>query len=354
MIEQLPSTTISQISKRLVQLRAEGGATTLGRVLTLVVYTTDAGIEEAIAAANFASREHPMRIIVVAIATSEIVPAWVRPIESPGPDQPAPVPVPATDDRLDAEIRVGRDAGAGDVIVLQPRGAVAAEPGRLVSGLLLADAPVVSWWSDLWPAHTQMTPLDGVAIRRITDSGVFPDPTEHLLSLAQGYRPGDTDLAWSRLTLWRAQLASALDNAPERQFTHVTVSGTPDSSSTLLLGAWLRLQLGVPVKRLALPLGASVAWGIHSVVLHSDDGDTVIERSHGPFAAITQPGHPRLEVPLPRRPRQQCLAEDLRLLTPDPLFGRVLTQGVPRVLADGDPEPYPHDVTRDSEMEENS
>ena len=40
MIIDLPSTTTSQINSRLVRLRDEGGATTLGRVLTLVIVAT--------------------------------------------------------------------------------------------------------------------------------------------------------------------------------------------------------------------------------------------------------------------------------------------------------------------------
>lgn len=314
MIEHLHDTTVSAIARRLVQLRAEGGATTLGRVLTLVILSTGTGVEEAIAAANFASQEHPMRIIALALDASE-----------------------PTADRLEAEIRVGSDAGAGDVIVLRPAGAVADDPERLVAGLLLADAPVVVWWADLWPVDGAESPFSHPAQRRITDSGAFDDPLTRLSSLSESYRPGDTDLAWSRLTLWRAQLASALDNAPGRPVTGVTVRGTNDSSSTLLLAAWLRMQLQVPVRHVDLPALAGTPWGIHSVTIHSDEGDTEVGRSHGPFVAITQPGHPRLEVPLPRRARSQCLAEDLRLLRPDALYGRVMTVGLPLLLAEPAP-----------------
>jgi glucose-6-phosphate dehydrogenase assembly protein OpcA len=59
MIVEMPNTTISKVSKNLVNLRDEGGAVALGRVLTLVIETDFAGIEEAIAAANEASRAHP-------------------------------------------------------------------------------------------------------------------------------------------------------------------------------------------------------------------------------------------------------------------------------------------------------
>jgi glucose-6-phosphate dehydrogenase assembly protein OpcA len=330
MIELMPNTTVSQVSRRLVSLRVEGGVTTLGRVLTLVIPCTLSGVEEAIEAANFASREHPMRVILIARSGSVILSRT-----SLSGDSSAPALLPREPrDGLDAEIRVGGDAGASEVIVLRPRGEVADSPDRLVSGLLLSDAPVVIWWSDIWPDQAAETPLGKLAQRRITDSGAFLDPSDRLRALAHDSQPGDTDLAWARVTLWRAQLAAALDNAPSCRITDVTVSGTPDSSSTTLLAAWLRLQLRVPVHRREMPFDAGVTWGIHSIVIHSSDGDISITRSHGTFVAIEQPGHPRLEVPLPRRPLQECLAEDLRLLRPDDLYRQVVTLGVPMLLGD--------------------
>jgi len=66
-IIDLPSTTTSQVNSKLVHLREQGGAYTIGRVLTLVVVADDSErTEEVIDAANHASREHPCRVIVVA------------------------------------------------------------------------------------------------------------------------------------------------------------------------------------------------------------------------------------------------------------------------------------------------
>jgi len=63
------------------------------------------------------------------------------------------------------------------------------------------------------------TPLGRLAQRRITDAGSADDPQEALRRIAAGYRPGDTDFAWTRLTLWRAQLAAALDQPPYEPIT---------------------------------------------------------------------------------------------------------------------------------------
>ena len=56
MITDLPNTTVAKVSRALVRIRAEGGAVALGRVLTLVISTTNDTAEEAIQAANDASR----------------------------------------------------------------------------------------------------------------------------------------------------------------------------------------------------------------------------------------------------------------------------------------------------------
>ena len=56
MIIDLPNTTVSAISKALVNLREEGGAVALGRVLTLVIMTRPDHVEDAIAAVAWPGR----------------------------------------------------------------------------------------------------------------------------------------------------------------------------------------------------------------------------------------------------------------------------------------------------------
>jgi len=300
-IIDLPDTTASQVSKTLVRIRDEAGAVALGRVLTLIITSEIGEEEDVIAAANEASREHPMRIIVVstdpAVSTA----------------------------RLDAEIRVGGDAGASEVIVLRAHGGTATDLRGLVTGLLLPDAPVVSWWPGECPDAVCDTPLGRLAQRRITDAGAARDPHEALRRIAAGYRPGDTDFAWTRLTLWRAQLAAALDQPPYAAITAVEVSGAADSPSTSLLAAWLGLRLRVDV-RVEVADG-SVAGGIHRVALHRDAGSIVLERTRPGVALLRQPGQPDHELSLPRRGLRECLAEELRRLDPDDEFGAVLASG---------------------------
>ena len=301
MIIDLPDTTASHVSKTLVRIRDEAGAVALGRVLTLIIASVIGDEEEVIAAANEASREHPMRIIVVST------------------DASAPTA------RLDAEIRVGGDAGASEVIVLRAHGETATDLRGLVTGLLLPDAPVVSWWPGECPDAVWQTPLGRLAQRRITDAAATTDPQGTLARIAAAYRPGDTDFAWTRLTLWRAQLAAALDQPPYEPITRVTVSGAPDSPSTALLAAWLGLRLQVEVE--VDVADGNLSTGIHRVVLHRTSGEIRLERTQATVATLQQPGQPTHELSLPRRGLRECLAEELRRLDPDDEFGAVLESG---------------------------
>lgn len=307
MIVDLPSTTTSAINRRLVDLRETGGAIALGRVLTLVIVTDDAEAEEAIEAANFASREHPCRVLVVARGSRRGAP------------------------RLDAQIRVGGDAGASEVIVLRLYGELAGHGDTVVVPLLLPDAPLVAWWPGDAPDNPGAHPIGAMAQRRITDSAACARPRKVLDRLAATYRAGDTDLAWSRLTLWRGLLAAALDQPPFEKVTAAVVTGAPDSPSTDLLAAWLGRSLRVPVTRARTRSGA----GISGVRLDRASGPVELVRPDGSVAVLTQPGQPDRRIALPRRPVPDCLAEELRRLDPDEIYAEVLTRGLKQL--DGAP-----------------
>lgn len=303
MIIDLPDTTVSSVGRRLVKMREEGGAVALGRVLTLIIATRTELAEEAISAANDASREHPMRVIVV--MTDE-----------------------SSDPKLDAQIRVGGAAGASEVVVLHAYGAAASNAESLVTGLLLPDAPVVVWWPDLPPTDPGRSPLGKIAQRRITDASTRPYEAGRLSTLAAGYAPGDTDLSWTRLTNWREQLAAVLDQPPYEEVTAVEVRGAGDSPSTALLAAWLQLMLQVDVTWVY-----EDGWkdGIKSVRLTRASGDILLERPEPEVACLSQPNQPKHDFPLARRTLRECLAEELRRLDPDIVYGRVIQEGWPKL-----------------------
>ncbi|MBK1788189.1 glucose-6-phosphate dehydrogenase assembly protein OpcA [Prauserella cavernicola] len=293
MIIDLPSTTTSQLNKKLVELRERGGAIALGRVLTLVIVAEDdAELEEAIDAANEASREHPSRVIVLAKGARTAAA------------------------RIDGQIRVGGDAGASEVIVLRLYGALANQGQSAVVPLLLPDAPIVAWWPGGGPKAPAGDPIGELAQRRITDSAAEKNPIRALTTRAKSYVDGDTDLAWTRLTNWRAQLVSALDLPPYERVTSATVTGEADSPSTELLAGWLAEYLRVPVKRVK----TSSAQGIVSVSLERPSGSIEIYRPDGRTGTLTQPGQPTRRIGLHRRDNRDCLIEELRRLDSDEVY----------------------------------
>ena len=310
MIVDLPNTTTSQISKTLVKIREEGGAVALGRVLTLIISTKLGEEEEAIEAANDASREHPMRVLVV----------------STGADDSRA----SKDARVDAQIRVGGDAGASEVVVVRAYGDAASDEESLITGLLLPDAPVVAWWPGAAPDVVSESPIGRIAQRRITDAAASSNPLHAIARTGAGYQPGDTDFAWTRLTLWRAQLAAVLDQPPYESVTGIEVHGAADSPSTVLLAAWLQMQLKVdPV--LEISSKAHGSSGIQGVKLIRKSGSIELERSMANIATLVQPDQPTHDISLPRRSLRDCLAEELRRLDPDDLFGEVITRGITRL-----------------------
>ncbi|MCP2170241.1 glucose-6-phosphate dehydrogenase assembly protein OpcA [Goodfellowiella coeruleoviolacea] len=293
MIIDLPSTTTSQVNTRLVELREQGGAVALGRVLTLVIVTDDGSkVDAAVEAANSASREHPCRVIAVARGARKAAA------------------------RLDAQIRVGGDAGASEVVVLRLYGPLADQGASCVIPLLLPDAPVVAWWPDEAPAVPATDPIGQLAHRRITDAAAERNPIRALEQRRKSYTDGDTDLAWARLTTWRALLATALDLPPYEKVTGAVVTGESDSPSTSLLAAWLAAYLRIPVKRAKATSGE----GIVSVVLERRSGNVELVRPDGRTGTLTQPGQPDRRVALQRRSTEDCLIEELRRLDPDEVY----------------------------------
>jgi glucose-6-phosphate dehydrogenase assembly protein OpcA len=307
-IYDLPDTTTGAINKKMIELRESGGAVALGRVMTLVIVTDDGPAEQAIRAANDASREHPCRVIAVVRGNRRGT------------------------NRLDAQIRVGGDAGASEVIVLRLYGQLADHGNSVVVPFLLPDAPIVSWWPGDGPEVPAEDPIGRMAQRRITDSAASKNPIKALYArVTAGHAPGDTDLAWSRITLWRGLLAAALDEPPYEPVTAATVTGGSDSPSTDLMAGWLRLTLGCPVNRLRTAPGT----GMIAVTLDRPSGAVDLSRPSGSVATLTQPGQPDRRIALAPRADRDCLAEEMRRLDPDDVFTEVVTTGLELLAAQG-------------------
>lgn len=301
MIIDLDPTTTSAIAKKLLAVREEAGVFALTRVLTLIVSCSTDDAEEAIEAANLASNEHPMRIIVVVHDAH------------------------AQEDRLTAQVRVGSDAGASEVIVLTAYGEVASDDESLVTGLLLPDAPVVVWWPGDAPDTVGDSPLGRLAQRRITDAIAAPDSLAALDRVRRTYTPGDTDLAWTRLTGWRTQIASLLAEVHTTDVTSVTLRGVLHTAPVELLATWLSRGLGGIAVTVSDAPSDVTSWSIHSVTVETTGGTYALTReSESVLLRLERPHTPEQFVPVPRKNLSDCIAEELRRLDSDDAFGDVL------------------------------
>lgn len=300
---QLTDTTASAIDRELLQARRRAGSPAMGMVLTLVVVTDEGHADEALEAATEASKEHPARILGVIVGSRRHA------------------------SQIDAEIRIGAGT-TGESVLLWLRGEVAGHSESVVLPLLLPDSPVVVWWPTGAPEDPAADPLGALAQRRITDAASAPRQKQAAMSTqCHHYSPGNTDLAWTRITGWRALLAAALDQYPAK-ITGATVRAERISPSADLLSAWLAARLRVEVDR-----KSSGGPGITQVLLETAQGPIRIERPDGRLAALSLPGQPEHPVALKRRDIAELLAEELRRLDSDEIYEQTVESLVRRETA---------------------
>jgi len=262
-------------------------------VLTLVIVTDEGAQYDAVRAASAAGRQHPCRILVVIIRR---------------PEQRS---------RLDAEIRVG-ETSPGETVLLRMYGPLGQHADSVVAPLLLPDTPVVTWWPDIVPPIPAQDPMGALAQRRITDAAGADSPGDVLSTLAAGYQPGDTDLAWTRATPWRSLLAAIMDQ-PLGELTGGTVGAEAGNPTADLIAAWLSFRLGIPVAT-----EPTDGPGITEVSFATAEGDITISRPDGRVAHLSRPGQPERRVALHRRETTELLEEELRRLDPDDVYADVL------------------------------
>lgn len=290
----LTETTASEIASALLQLRRRAGSPAMGMVLTFVVVTDEQHHDDALRAARAVSTEHPSRVLGV--------------IRGAGRGRP----------RLDAEVSIG-DGASGEAVLLRLSGELTRHPVSVVTPLLLPDSPVVAWWPTEPPDAPADDALGRLAQRRITDcASASRGRSTALARQAEHYARGNTDLAWTRLTVWRGLLAAGLEQHPVR-VTGVTVEAESSNPSAALLGAWLGHRLDVPVEH-----RRSAGPGITAVRLHSAHGDIALERPDGRLARFLIPGEAERPVALQRRETAELLAEELRRLDNDDVYEHAL------------------------------
>jgi glucose-6-phosphate dehydrogenase assembly protein OpcA len=289
---ELTETTASAIAAEFVRARRRAGSPAMGMVMTLVFVVEEEHASAAMEAARTASREHPARVLGVILGDGR------------------------GSARVDAQVGIG-SGWTGETAMIRLSGEVTKHPESVVLPLLLPDSPVVVWWPHGAPADPADDPLGRLARRRITDAAAVPRRRGRaMLTQCRSYAPGNTDLAWTRITSWRAMLAAALDQQPGKVLS-ASVSAERISPSADLLRAWLADRLRVEVEA-----HTSDGPGITCVRLETPAGTIAIERLDGKLATLTVPGQPDRSVALARRELDELLAEELRHLDPDDVYAR--------------------------------
>jgi glucose-6-phosphate dehydrogenase assembly protein OpcA len=287
------------VVKALSAERRNAGGVASGLALTLVGSVDERRVREAETAAATAAAAHPCRLIIV--------------VRSNLPASSSRYP----ESRLDAEIVVGGRLGPAEAVVLRMHGRLARHAESVVIPLLAPDVPTVTWWHDAPPERIATDPLGVLAERRITDAAQTADPIGALRQRAEDYAPGDTDLSWTRTTPWRSLLAGSLDTA-SAEVTGASVTAAPDDPTALLLQGWLQSRLGIT------PTAVPAESGIHSVALQLSNGSMVAVERSGAGAVLRRTGLPDRAVPLEVRELGDQLAEELRRLGADRLYGSAL------------------------------
>lgn len=287
---ELTDTNAAGIAAEFVASRLRAGSPAMSMVMTLVIVVDEDASDDAMRVARQASHEHPARVLGVILGDKR------------GSSQ------------IDAE--VGTGAGwTGETALIRLTGEVVEHAESVVLPLLLPDSPVAIWWPSDPPADPASDPLGSLAQRRITDAAAASrGKSKAIHAQCSSYAPGNSDLAWTRITPWRALLAAALDQQPLR-VTGGAVTAERISPSAELLVAWLSDRLKVQVDR-----KSSRGPGITEVRLETKEGPIVISRRDGRLATFSSPDRPDRPVALKRRQLPELLAEELRRLDEDDVY----------------------------------
>jgi glucose-6-phosphate dehydrogenase assembly protein OpcA len=287
---ELVDTNAAGIAAEFVASRLRAGSPAMSMVMTLIIVVDEDNSEDAMRVARQASHEHPARVVGVILGdargTSEI------------------------------NAQVGTGAGwTGETALIRLKGEVVRHAESVVLPLLLPDSPVAIWWPADPPEDPAGDPLGRLAQRRITDAAAATRGKGKAIHLqCSSYAAGNTDLAWTRITPWRALLAAALDQQPLK-VTGGSVTAERISPSAELLVAWLSDRLKVHVDR-----KSSRGPGITEVRLDTKAGPIVISRRDGRLATYSSPDRPDRPVALKRRQLPELLAEELRRLDEDDVY----------------------------------
>jgi glucose-6-phosphate dehydrogenase assembly protein OpcA len=287
---ELVDTNASGIAAEFIASRLRSGSPAMSMVMTLIIVVDEDGSDDAMRVARQASHEHPARVLGVILGDAR------------GHAQ------------VNAQVGTG-DGWTGETALIRLEGEVVRHAESVVLPLLLPDSPVAIWWPADPPQDPASDPLGSLAQRRITDAAAATrGKGKAIHRQCSTYSPGNTDLAWTRITPWRALLAAALDQQPLKVIGGAVTAERVSPSAELLV-AWLSDRLKVHFDR-----RSSNGPGITEARLDTREGPIVISRRDGRLATFTSPDRLDRPVALKRRQLPELLAEELRRLDEDDVY----------------------------------
>jgi glucose-6-phosphate dehydrogenase assembly protein OpcA len=287
---ELIDTNASGIAAEFIASRVRSGSPAMSMVMTLIIVVAEDDSDEAMRVARQASHEHPARVLGVILGDAR------------------------GHARVNAQVGTG-DGWTGETALIRLEGEVVRHAESVVLPLLLPDSPVAIWWPSDPPEDPTTDPLGRLAQRRITDAAAATRGKSRAIHRqCTTYAAGNSDLAWTRITPWRALLAAALDQQPLKVIGG-SVTAERISPSADLLVAWLTDRLKVSFDR-----KSSRGPGITEARLDTSEGPIVISRRDGRLATFTSPDRPDRPVALKRRQLPELLAEELRRLDEDDVY----------------------------------
>ncbi len=223
-------TSVREIEREVTSLRTSSGSAAPYQrtsVMTHTAWVPPEWVEAAEDVLSGLAERHPSRTIVL----------------FPQPDQ---------EDGLEGEVEVDAfPVGDGrqictETIRIRLKGRRAAAPASVVQPLFLPDLPVFLRWRGLPPFGADyFETLVDVVDRLIVDSTEWPDlpaPYGDLVNVFD--RVAVSDIAWTRTSRWRPQLASLWPGVADVR--RIRVIGT--AAQAQLLAGWLRSRLDRPVE----------------------------------------------------------------------------------------------------------
>jgi hypothetical protein len=234
------------------------------REMNLVIHAAseaDAGRARAVAA-QFV-REHSGRVIVLAPPAPAISTPDEAPRGAPGQEPGGGPAFISTSCFIDQQS--GRQV-CSELVIIGATGEEGRAARAVVFGLLVPDLPVIGWWSGgfspldadlLWLAELsdQLVVDSEWADDSVQDPGPGADSGAAIRALAAVLRADlgsqVRDLAWMRVTSWRALTAEIFDGADRRRLiphiSRLRVEHQGALAQALLYSAWFGSRLGLGV-----------------------------------------------------------------------------------------------------------